>query len=38
MARDSGRYLSTIEARPVGLPFDPPDDLLDRFRAFVGGA
>lgn len=31
-------YLSTIEARPVDLPFDPPDDLLDRFRAFVGGA
>lgn len=29
-------YLSTIEARPVDLPFDPPDDLLDRFKAFVG--
>jgi predicted dehydrogenase len=29
-------YLSTIEARPVALPFDPPDDLLERFRAFVG--
>jgi predicted dehydrogenase len=29
-------YLSTIEARPVDLPFDPPDDLLERFQAFVG--
>jgi len=29
-------YLSTVEARPVDLPFDPPDDLLDQFRAFVG--
>lgn len=28
-------YLSTVEARPVDLPFDPPDDLLDRFKAFV---
>ena len=29
-------YLSTVEARPVAFPFDPPDDLLDRFKRFVG--
>jgi len=29
-------YMSTVEARPVDMPFDPPDDLLDRFKAFVG--
>ena len=29
-------YLSTVEARPVELPFDPPDDLLDQFKTFVG--
>jgi predicted dehydrogenase len=29
-------YLSTVEARPVDLPFDPPDDLLDRLKRFVG--
>ena len=29
-------YLSTIEARPVDMPFDPPDDLLDRFKVFAG--
>jgi predicted dehydrogenase len=29
-------YLSTVEARPVDLPFDPADDLLDQFKAFVG--
>ena len=29
-------YLSTVEARPVDLPFDPPDDLLEQFRRFVG--
>ena len=29
-------YMSTVEARPVDFPFDPPDDLLDRFKAFVG--
>jgi hypothetical protein len=29
-------YMSTVEARPVNLPFDPPDDLLERFKAFVG--
>lgn len=31
-------YMSTVEARPVTFPFDPPDDLLDRFKAFVGAA
>jgi hypothetical protein len=31
-----GGYMSTVEARPVDIPFDPPDDLLDRFKAFVG--
>lgn len=30
-------YLSTVEARPVDLPFEPPDDLLDQFKALVGG-
>ncbi len=29
-------YVSTVEARPVGFPFDPPDDLLGRFKSFVG--
>ncbi len=29
-------YMSTVEARPVDFPFDPPDDLLDQFKAFVG--
>ncbi len=29
-------YLSTVEARPVDLPFDPPDDLLEQFKRFVG--
>jgi hypothetical protein len=29
-------YLSTVEARPVDLPFDPPVDLLDQFKRFVG--
>jgi predicted dehydrogenase len=29
-------YMSTVEARPVDLPFDPPDDLLARFKTFVG--
>ena len=29
-------YMSTVEARPVEFPFDPPDDLLQRFKAFVG--
>jgi predicted dehydrogenase len=29
-------YLSTIEARPVDMPFDPPDDLLEQFRRYVG--
>ena len=31
-------YLSTVEARPVAWPFEPPDDLLERFKAFVGAA
>jgi len=31
-------YLSTVEARPVDLPFDPPDDLLEQFKRFVGAA
>jgi predicted dehydrogenase len=31
-------YLSTVEARPVNVPFDPPDDLLAQFKAFVGAA
>jgi predicted dehydrogenase len=31
-------YLSTVEARPVDLPFDPPADLLDQFKRFVGAA
>jgi len=29
-------YLSSVEARPVDLPFDPPPDLLDRLKTFVG--
>ncbi len=29
-------YMSTVEARPVDFPFDPPDDLLDQFKTFVG--
>ena len=29
-------YLSTIEARPVEFPFDPPDDLLEQYKRFVG--
>ena len=29
-------YLSTVEKRPVDLPFDPPDDLLQQFKRFVG--
>ena len=29
-------YLSTLEKRPVDMPFDPPDDLLEQFRGFVG--
>lgn len=31
-------YVSSIEMRPVALPFDPPDDLLDRYRAHIGAA
>jgi len=29
-------YLSTVEARPVDFPFEPPDDLLQQFQRFVG--
>lgn len=29
-------YQSTVEARAVAMPFDPPDDLLQRFKAHVG--
>ena len=29
-------YQSTVEAQPVGLPFAPPADLLERFKHFVG--
>lgn len=29
-------YLSTVEARPVDMPLEPPDDLLERFKEFVG--
>jgi len=28
--------LSSVEARPVDFPFDPPDDLLPRLKAFAG--
>lgn len=31
-------YTSTLEAGAVELPFDPPDDLLDRFKRFVGAS
>ena len=29
-------YQSSVEARPVDLPFEPPPDLLDIFKSFVG--
>ena len=29
-------YQSAVEAQPVDLPFDPPDDLLQRFQRLVG--
>lgn len=29
-------YASAIEARPVEFPFEPPDDLLEQFKRFVG--
>lgn len=29
-------YLGSIEARPIDFPFEPPADLLDRFKSFVG--
>ncbi|HOJ20457.1 MAG TPA: Gfo/Idh/MocA family oxidoreductase [Armatimonadota bacterium] len=31
-------YASTVEARAIELPFDPPADLLDQFKRFVGAA
>lgn len=31
-----GGYMSAVENRPVQLPFDPPDDLLDRFKEYAG--
>ncbi len=31
-------YLSTVEARPVDFPFEPPDDLLEQFKRFSGVA
>ena len=30
-------YLSTVEARPVNFPFEPPNNLLDRFKKFAKG-
>ncbi|MFC1715986.1 Gfo/Idh/MocA family protein [Candidatus Poribacteria bacterium] len=29
-------YQSAITASPVHMPFDPPDDLLDQYKQFVG--
>ncbi len=29
-------YASTVQARAIEMPFDPPDDLLDQFKRFVG--
>ncbi len=29
-------YQSAIKASPVQMPFDPPDDLLDQYKRFVG--
>jgi predicted dehydrogenase len=29
-------YLSTVEARPIDFPFEPPDDLLQQFQRFAG--
>lgn len=29
-------YMSTVEARPIDFPFDPPTDLLDQFKRFSG--
>ncbi len=29
-------YLSSIEARPVQMPFEPPDNLLDQYKSFAG--
>ena len=32
-----GLYVSALEARPVDLPCDPPDGLLDSLRERLGG-
>ncbi len=29
-------YASTIEQRPIDMPFEPDDDLLDQFKKFAG--
>jgi len=29
-------YASTVEQRPIDMPFEPDDDLLDQFKKFVG--
>jgi predicted dehydrogenase len=31
-------YASTLEARAIEMPFDPPADLLERFKRFAGAA
>lgn len=31
-----GGYMSAVEAKPIDLPFDPPDELLDQFKQLVG--
>lgn len=33
-----GQYMSVVERRPVELPFDPPDDLLEQYRRVAGEA
>ena len=30
-------YASTIEQAPIHFPYDPPDDLLERFIDYIGG-
>jgi len=29
-------YMSAIEAKPIQMPFDPPDDLLEKYKKFAG--
>lgn len=31
-------YASAVQAKPIDLPFDPPDDLLNQLRRLVGAA